>query len=59
MVSVIRLDADEHPIKSVTVSRSNRAEIVRVFKVSLEVSRCHVYFSYTKAYDELILGRPE
>ena len=57
MVSIIRLDANEHPIKSVTVFKSNRAEIVRAFKVSLEVSQYSVY--YTKASGELVLGRPE
>ncbi|KAH9985664.1 hypothetical protein BJV74DRAFT_797022 [Russula compacta] len=36
MASTIRLDANEHPIKSVTVFQSNKAEVVRIFKVSLE-----------------------
>jgi hypothetical protein len=36
--SIITLDANEHPIKSVTVFKSNKAEVVRTFKVSLEVS---------------------
>lgn len=34
--SNITLDANEHPIKSVTVFKSNKAEVVRTFKVSLE-----------------------
>jgi hypothetical protein len=38
MASIIRLDANKHPIKSVTVFKSNKAEVVRIFKVSLEVS---------------------
>jgi hypothetical protein len=37
MVSVVSLDANEYPIKSVTVFKSNKAEVVRTFKVSLEV----------------------
>jgi hypothetical protein len=37
MASIIKLDANEHPIKSVTVFKSNKAEVVRIFKVSLEV----------------------
>ncbi|KAF8480302.1 hypothetical protein DFH94DRAFT_630541 [Russula ochroleuca] len=36
MTSIIRLDANEHPIKSVTVFKSNKAEVVRIFKLSLE-----------------------
>ena len=39
MASVVRLDANDYPIKSVTVFKSNTAEIVRIFNVSLEVSR--------------------
>ena len=38
MASIIKLDANEHPIKSVTVFKANKAEVVRIFKVSLEVS---------------------
>jgi hypothetical protein len=38
MVSIINLDANEYPIKSVIVFKSNKAEVVRIFKVSLEVS---------------------
>jgi hypothetical protein len=37
MTSIIKLDANEYPIKSVTVFQSNKAEVVRIFKVSLEV----------------------
>ena len=36
-VSIITLDANEYPIKSVTIFKSNKAEVVRTFKVSLEV----------------------
>ncbi|KAH9962262.1 hypothetical protein BC827DRAFT_1199964 [Russula dissimulans] len=36
MASIIKLDANEHPIKSVTIFKSNKAEVVRIFKVSLE-----------------------
>ena len=38
MTSTIKLNADNYPIKSVTVFKSNKAEVVRVFDVSLEVS---------------------
>ena len=38
MVSIVDLDANEYPIKSVTVFKSNKAEVVRIFNVSLEVS---------------------
>ena len=37
MASIIKLNANEHPIKSVIVFKSNKAEVVRIFKVSLEV----------------------
>ena len=37
MASIIKLDANEHPIKSVAVFKANKAEVVRIFKVSLEV----------------------
>ncbi|KAI9510195.1 hypothetical protein F5148DRAFT_995619 [Russula earlei] len=36
MASIIKLNANEHPIKSVTVFKSNKAEVVRIFKVSLK-----------------------
>jgi hypothetical protein len=39
MTPIIKLDAKAHPIKSVTVFKSNKAEIVRIFNVSLEVGR--------------------
>jgi len=38
MASIIKLDANEHRIKSVTIFQSNKAEVVRTFEVSLEVS---------------------
>ena len=34
----ISLDANEHAINSVTASKSNKAEVIWVFKVSLEMS---------------------
>ena len=39
MTSTIKLNADKYPIKSVTVFKSNKAEVVRVFDVSLQVGR--------------------
>ncbi|KAI0287205.1 hypothetical protein BC826DRAFT_917531 [Russula brevipes] len=36
MASIVKLDANEHSIKSVTVFKSKKAEVVRTFKVSLE-----------------------
>ncbi|KAI0252908.1 hypothetical protein BJV78DRAFT_1281253 [Lactifluus subvellereus] len=42
MRSIIRLDANDHTIKSVTVFKSNKAEIVRVFNVSLEEGQCKI-----------------
>ena len=57
MVSIINLDANEYIIKSVTVFKSNKAEVVRIFNVSLEVSmssaalECQTY--------KLFLGGPE
>jgi hypothetical protein len=38
MASIIKLDANEHCIKSVTIFKSNKAEVVRTFELSLEVS---------------------
>jgi len=38
MTSIIKLDANDHPIKSVTIFKSNKAQVVRIFEVSLEVS---------------------
>ena len=38
MVSIVDLDANEYPIKSVIVFKSNKAEVVRIFNISLEVS---------------------
>ena len=37
VASIITLNANEYPIKSVTVFKSNKAEVVRTFKLSLEV----------------------
>ena len=34
----IELDADEHPIESVTVYKANKAKVVRIFELFLEVS---------------------
>ena len=39
MTSTIKLNAENYPIKSVTVFKSNKAEVVRVFDVSLQVGR--------------------
>ncbi|KAI0064999.1 hypothetical protein BV25DRAFT_1914144 [Artomyces pyxidatus] len=36
MTSLIAIDASEHPLKSVTVFKSNKAEVVRTFVVALE-----------------------
>ena len=43
MASIIKLNADNYPIKSVTVFKSNKAEVVRVFDVSLQVGQ-HIQF---------------
>ncbi|KAI0045247.1 hypothetical protein FA95DRAFT_1589849 [Auriscalpium vulgare] len=40
-MSTIRVDASEHPVRSVTIFKSWKAEIVRVFKLSLEASLPH------------------
>ncbi|KAH9008636.1 hypothetical protein EDB83DRAFT_2531580 [Lactarius deliciosus] len=37
MTPTIKLNADNYPIKSVTVFKSNKAEVVRVFDLSLQV----------------------
>lgn len=37
MVQGLVIDAGEHPIKAVTIFKSNRAEIVRTFNVDLKV----------------------
>ncbi|KAI0263136.1 hypothetical protein BC834DRAFT_337517 [Gloeopeniophorella convolvens] len=42
MVSVITLRADKHPIKSVTVFKSGKAEIVHTFNISLQPSQSKV-----------------
>ena len=39
MTSTIKLNADKYPIKSVTVFKSNKAEVVRVFDVLLQVGQ--------------------
>jgi hypothetical protein len=39
MTSTVKLNADNYPIKSVTVFKSNKAEVVRVFDVLLQVSQ--------------------
>jgi len=48
MASIIKIDANEHPIKSVTVFKTNKAEVVRIFKVSLEVSPSLVLWSFER-----------
>jgi ankyrin repeat protein len=45
MTSIIKLDVNEYPIKSVTIFKPNKVEVVRVFNVSLEVS-LHVVSEY-------------
>jgi hypothetical protein len=44
MASIVKLDANEHSIKSVTVFKSRKAEVVRTFNVSLKVSPRRVAF---------------
>jgi hypothetical protein len=58
MTSIIKLDANEYPIKSVTVFKSNKAEILRVFNISLEVSVL-MGFEDTTTSDKLLVGGPE
>ena len=57
MASIIRLDANEHPIKSVTVFKTNKAEVVRIFNVSLEVSPSLVLWCSERTTHDTFLRR--
>lgn len=46
MTSTIKLNADNYPIKSVTVFKSNNAEVVRVFDVSLQPGQSKIQISH-------------
>ncbi|KAH9000880.1 hypothetical protein EDB86DRAFT_3063731 [Lactarius hatsudake] len=46
MTSAIKLNADNYPIKSVTVFKSNKAEVVRVFDVSLQPGQSKIQISH-------------
>ncbi|KAF8268362.1 hypothetical protein EI94DRAFT_1829590 [Lactarius quietus] len=46
MTSTIKLNADSYPIKSVTVFKSNQAEVVRVFDVSLQPGQSKIQISH-------------
>ncbi|KAF8266027.1 hypothetical protein EI94DRAFT_1587080 [Lactarius quietus] len=46
MTSTIKLNADNYPIKSVTVFKSNKAEVVRVFDVSLQPGQSKIQISH-------------
>jgi hypothetical protein len=60
MTSIIELDANEHPIESVTIFKSKKAEVVRIFKVSLEVILCDLQRLNSRRMSYFyFLGRPE
>ncbi|KAH9174779.1 hypothetical protein EDB89DRAFT_2241545 [Lactarius sanguifluus] len=46
MTSTIKLNADNYPIKSVTVFKSNKAEVVRVFDLSLQPGQSKIQISH-------------
>ncbi|KAH9059612.1 hypothetical protein EDB87DRAFT_1822687 [Lactarius vividus] len=46
MSSTIKLNADNYPIKSVTVFKSNKAEVVRVFDLSLQPGQSKIQISH-------------
>ncbi|KAI9458943.1 hypothetical protein BJY52DRAFT_1268152 [Lactarius psammicola] len=46
MTYTIKLNADNYPIKSVTVFKSNKAEVVRVFNVSLQPGQSKIQISH-------------
>ncbi|KAH9020327.1 hypothetical protein EDB84DRAFT_1441858 [Lactarius hengduanensis] len=46
MTSTIKLNADNYPIKSVTVFKSNKAEVIRVFDVSLQPGQSKIQISH-------------
>ncbi|KAH9017128.1 hypothetical protein EDB83DRAFT_2528731 [Lactarius deliciosus] len=46
MTSTIKLNAENYPIKSVTVFKSNKAEVVRVFDLSLQPGQNKIQISH-------------
>ncbi|KAH9000878.1 hypothetical protein EDB86DRAFT_472098 [Lactarius hatsudake] len=46
MTSTIKLNAEKYPIKSVTVFKSNKAEVVRVFDLSLQPGQSKIQISH-------------
>ncbi|KAH9046194.1 hypothetical protein EDB84DRAFT_1558437 [Lactarius hengduanensis] len=46
MTSIIKLNADNYPIESVTVFKSNKAEVVRVFDLSLQPGQSKIQISH-------------
>ncbi|KAH9059611.1 hypothetical protein EDB87DRAFT_1684673 [Lactarius vividus] len=46
MTSTIKLNAENYPIKSVTVFKSNKAEVVRVFDLSLQSGQSKIQISH-------------
>ncbi|KAH9038570.1 hypothetical protein EDB85DRAFT_2072734 [Lactarius pseudohatsudake] len=46
MTSIIKRNADNYPIKSVTVFKSNTAEVIRVFDVSLQPGQNNIQISH-------------
>jgi len=57
MASIIKIDATELPIKSMAVFKTNKAEVVRIFKVSLEVSPLPVPLCFERTTDDAFLRR--
>ncbi|KAF8268359.1 hypothetical protein EI94DRAFT_1728051 [Lactarius quietus] len=49
MTSTIKLIAENYPIKSVTVFKSNQAEVVRLFDVSLQPGQSEIQISHLPA----------
>ncbi|KAH9038572.1 hypothetical protein EDB85DRAFT_2141799 [Lactarius pseudohatsudake] len=46
MTSTIKLNAENYPIKSVTVFKSNKAEVIRVFDLSLQPGQSKIQISH-------------
>ncbi|KAH9059614.1 hypothetical protein EDB87DRAFT_1735645 [Lactarius vividus] len=46
MTSIIKINADSYPIKSVTVFKSNKAEVVRIFDLSLQPGHSKIQISH-------------
>ncbi|KAH9009643.1 hypothetical protein EDB85DRAFT_2243724 [Lactarius pseudohatsudake] len=46
MTSIIKLNANNYPIESVTVFKSNKAEVVRVFDLSLQPGQSEIQISH-------------